>query len=212
MDSHQDIVLLFTRYPVPGKSKTRLIPVLGETGAARLQKQLTERVVAEACRLMATHPCRLEIHYAGGDHASMRNWLGDAFIYKKQADGDIGIKMFEALVAHLGSKRGILLVGSDLPQITHQILAEGLGALESSDLVLGPAHDGGYYLIGINAGMHPDTLASLFSGISWGLATVFTETMARVHNHHLTFHILPHLNDIDRPEDLGYLHHRPDAQ
>jgi hypothetical protein len=212
MDSLQDIVLLFTRYPEPGKSKTRLIPVLGKTGAARLQKQLTEHVVTEACRLMADHTCTLEIHYAGGDLTSMRNWLGEAFIYKRQADGDIGVKMSQALAAHLGYKKRILLVGSDLPQITRHILAEGLEALACSDLVLGPAHDGGYYLIGINGKMLPDTLASLFSGISWGSTSVFTETMERVHHLHLTFHILPHLNDIDRPEDLGYLHHRPDAQ
>ncbi len=212
MVSHQDIVLLFTRYPIPGESKTRLIPVLGDQGAAELQRGMTEHAVAEARHLTDSLPCMLEIHYCGGDLASMRGWLGYDLSYRPQTDGHIGVKMGRALAAHLGKKQSIILLGSDLPGITSHILAEALQAAKTYDLTIGPAHDGGYYLIGVNGKMKPDALSSLFSGISWGTPTVFAETMAKADIRNLTYHILPKLHDIDRPEDLGHLHHRPDAQ
>jgi uncharacterized protein len=173
---------------------------------------MTQRAVAEASRLAADHPCSLEIHYTGGDPAAMRTWLGETFTYKKQVDGHIGVKMSQAIAVHLGRKRGIILVGSDLPHITRQIIAEALQSLKFHDMAIGPAHDGGYYLIGVNGNMRADILSSLFFDIPWGSATVFAETMARARRHHLTSHILPELHDIDRPEDLGYLHHHSNAQ
>lgn len=212
MDSHQDIVLLFTRYPTAGESKTRLIPVLGDQGAADLQRGMTEHAVAEARHLRDSRPCMLEIHFAGGDLGSMREWLGHTLSYKPQTDGHIGVKMERAIAAYLGKKQRIILLGSDLPNITSHILSEALQALKTCDLAIGPARDGGYYLIGVNGKMQPDVLSSLFAGISWGTATVFAETMAKADSHNLTYHILPELHDIDKPEDLGYLHNHSDAQ
>ncbi len=212
MVSHQDIVLLFTRYPIPGISKTRLIPILGDRGAAELQKRMTEQVVTEVLSHAARHPCRLEIHYSGGDTAAMRAWLGETFVYKRQADGHIGVKMSQAITAHLGHEHGIILVGSDLPDITRQILAEALHAVRLHDMVIGPACDGGYYLIGVNGAIGADIVSCLFTDIPWGSQTVFAETLARAGRHRLTCHILPELHDIDRPEDLGYINHHPDAQ
>ncbi len=212
MDLHQDIVLLFTRFPQPGTSKTRLIPVLGDLGAAELQKSLTEHTVYEITRLKSLHPCCLEIHYTGGDRASMQAWLGKGHLYKRQSEGHIGDRMAQAIAGHLGQKRGIILVGSDLPHISANILGEALLAVQRCDLVIGPACDGGYYLIGVNRSMKPDVLAALFSDIPWGSAEVFTKTVLKARHYQLTSHILPKLHDIDRPEDLRYLDNYPDAQ
>ncbi len=212
MASRQDIVLLFTRYPAPGLSKTRLIPILGAQGAADLQRRMTEGIAAKISHLAAGRPLSLEIHFEGGDHSLMSAWLGKTHLYKQQADSGLGYRMACALTAHLRTKEAIVLTGSDCPGITSGILVEALEALRSNDMVLGPACDGGYYLIGVNGGLAPDTVSSLFTDIPWGSKTVFSDTMARAELHQLTCHILPELHDIDRPEDLGYINHHSDLK
>jgi hypothetical protein len=211
MDHHQDIVLLFTRYPQPGLSKTRLIPALGAGGAADLQRRMTERTMARISNLAESHPHDLEIHYDGGNESLMRTWLG-AHTYKQQPDGHLGLRMACAVADHLRRKKAILLTGADCPEITSQIFAKALEALARNDMVIGPACDGGYYLIGVNGAVEKEIVYSLFTDIPWGTKTVFADTMARAKRHNLTSCILPQLHDIDRPEDLGYLHHYSDAE
>ena len=212
MAPRQDIVLLFTRYPQPGLSKTRLIPILGDQGAADLQRRMTERIVDRISHLAADRPLGLEIHYDGGDHSLMNAWLGKSRLYKQQADSDLGTRMACAITAHLRTKEAIVLTGSDCPGITSTLLAEALEALRREDMVIGPACDGGYYLIGVNGGLDMDTVSSLFTDIPWGSKTVFADTMAKAELHQLTCHILPELHDIDRPEDLRYINHHPDLK
>jgi uncharacterized protein len=212
MDHYQEIVLLFTRYPEPGLSKTRLIPVLGGQGAADLQRRMTERIVARISCLAARSPLILEIHYDGGSLPLMRAWLGSSPIYEQQIDGDLGARMAHAIAVHLHPKTAILLTGSDCPEITTRILAEALQALRNDEMVIGPACDGGYYLIGVNGTLGADVVSSLFADIPWGSTTVFADTMAKAKLHQLSCHILPKLHDIDRPEDLGYINHHPDAE
>jgi uncharacterized protein len=211
MDDHQEIVLLFTRYPRPGFSKTRLISVLGATGAADLQRRMTEMIMTRISQLAETRPHDFEIHYDGGTLELMHAWLG-IHTYKQQTDGHLGFRMANAMATHLRKKRAILLTGSDCPEITSRILQEALDALSRCDMVIGPACDGGYYLIGVNGMIKKNTLFSLFSDIPWGTKTVFADTMARAEHNGLTSHILPELHDIDRPEDLGYIHHYPNAE
>lgn len=212
MDLQQDIVLLFTRYPEPGLSKTRLISTLGDQGAADLQRQMTEWIVAKISRLAADNPLILEIHYDGGNLPLMRSWLGSFPIYQQQTDGDLGTRMAHAIASHLQKKAAILLTGSDCPEITPQILGEALQALRRNDIVIGPACDGGYYLIGANGTLRADVMHALFTNIPWGSKTVFADTMAKADFHQLSCHILPKLHDIDRPEDLGYIDHHSDTE
>ena len=212
MNTRQDIVLVFTRYPVPGLSKTRLIPVLGEQGAAGLQRRMTKRIVGQAAVLAATHPHVLEIHYDGGSLPLMRAWLGASAIYRHQTDGDLGVRMAQAIAMHLGQAEAVILTGSDTPGVTAGILDQALKALRDTDMVIGPACDGGYYLIGVKGSLDKDRLSSLFTGIHWGAASVFADTVARACRLQLTFSLLPELHDIDRPEDLGYLDYYPDAE
>ncbi|MDR3542752.1 MAG: TIGR04282 family arsenosugar biosynthesis glycosyltransferase [Desulfocapsaceae bacterium] len=212
MYSRQDIVLIFTRYPTPGFSKTRLIPILGPQGAAGLQRKMTEQIVAQAARLIESHPHDLEIHYEGGSLPLMRAWLGPSRTYQPQKAGDLGTRMSQAISAHLKGKRAIILAGSDCPALTSSLLTRALEALQEKDIVIGPACDGGYYLIGVRGGVREDCVSSLFTDIPWGSASVFAETMARAGRLQLTSHILPELHDIDRPEDLRYLHYNSDLQ
>lgn len=208
----QEIILLFTRLPQPGTSKTRLIPALGAEGAAELQRTMTLmmcKIIREASK--QGHLCT-EVHYTGGNREEMEKWLGDDLTFKLQHEGNIGTRMFAAIRQHLGCYRSIVLVGSDCPAIDTDLLQSSLKALQHNDIVIGPAFDGGYYLLGVQGGLKENDLKYLFSGIDWGTAEVLRQTKERLHTLKLRYHLLKELHDIDTPEDLRYFHHYSGSQ
>ncbi len=202
-----DLVILFTRYPTPGQCKTRLIPALGAEGAAALHRDMTHRILGQVTRLATGHPLHLEIHFDGGNEEQMQSWLGADFHYQQQTSGDIGCRMRAAIHNHQGRMRRLLLIGSDCPELTAEILLEAFTVLPTHDLVLGPAFDGGYYLIGTHGEAASTVCATLFHDMEWGTNTVYPTTKARAEHHHLRCHTLARLHDIDTPADLRHLHH-----
>ncbi len=207
-----DLIILFTRYPQPGQCKTRLIPALGPNGAASLHREMTERILARLRALADLHPHRLEIHYEGGSPAQMASWLGPCHQYRQQAGGDIGCRMRAAIYSHLGRMRRLLLIGSDCPDISAELLRDAFAALGSHDVVLGPAFDGGYYLIGVHNESSLLACETLFQEIPWSTDNVFAITKARAEQSHLRCHTLTQLHDIDSPDDLRYFHYHPHPQ
>ncbi len=207
-----NIILLFTRYPQPGQSKTRLIPALGAKGAAHLQKKMTEKILSTLHKLQEKNSFTLEVHYDGGNIALMRKWLGDSYHFHKQPNRSLGNRMEEAILPHLPSQIGILLVGSDCPDISVEILQDALQSLSTHEVVLGPTFDGGYYLIGVTAHLTPQHLHLLFKDISWSTETVFAETLKRIIKNNLTYRLIKKLHDIDTPEDLRYIDHHTDIK
>jgi rSAM/selenodomain-associated transferase 1 len=203
----QEIILLLTRLPQPGKSKTRLIPALGAEGAAELQRTMT-LMMSEIIRAIAKE-CQVctEVHYTGGSREEMEKWLGADLTYKPQHEGDIGTRMYTAITQHLGYHKSIILIGSDCPAIDAPLLQSGLAALQHNDIVIGPAFDGGYYLIGVQGSIRQNDLKYLFSDIIWGTEEVLRQTRERLHTLKLRYHLLKKLHDIDTPEDLRYFHH-----
>ena len=194
-------LIIFTRYPILGKTKTRLIPVLGEEGATKLHRQLTEKTISTVEKLFYYHPLSLEISFAGGTKTLMKNWLGDAFIYEPQPDGDLGERMAIAFQKSFecGYEK-VIIIGTDCPTLKHKILREALEKLNQKELVLGPAEDGGYYLIGLR-----HFIPQLFENISWGTSSVLEQTNTIALSLNLSIAYLPILADIDRPEDLSIL-------
>ena len=89
-------LIIFTRYPEPGRTKTRLIPALGATGAAELHRRMTEQALATARQLAALQAVALEVRYSGGDAALMQQWLGANLLLRAQSDGDLGGRMRQA--------------------------------------------------------------------------------------------------------------------
>jgi rSAM/selenodomain-associated transferase 2/rSAM/selenodomain-associated transferase 1 len=196
-------LIVFTRFPEPGKTKTRMIPALGPRGAARLQRQLTEHMMATAATLNGQNGLSVEVRYEGGTRALMQDWLGPKVIYRPQGSGNLGQRMQRAFAAAFRDKAAaVVLVGSDIPGISGDILRQAFEALRKKDLVLGPAKDGGYYLIGIRKTLPAETYGRLFDGIDWGSERVLAQTLhiARDLGLHLTQ--LESLADVDRPEDL----------
>lgn len=191
-------LILFTRYPEAGKTKTRLIPYLGAEKAADLQRQMTEHILAMTQPLQTTGALSLEIHYSGGGLRQMQSWLGTLLTYRPQPSGDLGHRLHQAFDHNFraGVER-IVVIGSDCPAIKPYHLQQAFQQLSSHDVVLGPADDGGYYLVGLSR-----SCAELFQGIAWGTGQVFTQTAAIATRLNLSLTTLETLRDIDRPEDV----------
>ena len=191
-------LIIFSRYPEPGKTKTRMIPALGAEGAADLQRRLSEHTLVQARKLRQLREIDIQVYFAGGNLDLMKNWLGNDVSYDAQAEGDLGAKMQSAMQDNFAqNKQRVVIIGIDCPSIDSTILEAAFNALEERDLVLGQAEDGGYYLIGLSR-----LVPELFADISWGTNKVFSTTKAIASNLDLTTAYLPILRDLDRPEDL----------
>jgi uncharacterized protein len=190
-------LIIFTRYPEPGKTKTRLIPALGENGAAQLHRRMAEYTVEQARSVS----CAIEIWYVGGTKELMQDWLGKDLCYREQPAGDLGDRMCGAFrSAFEQGYQPVMIIGTDCPGITTAILAQGFAELQNQVVAIGPAIDGGYYLIGLQR-----LVPELFQGITWSTSTVFSETVAITDRLQLPTYLLPSLPDIDLPADLQYL-------
>jgi rSAM/selenodomain-associated transferase 2/rSAM/selenodomain-associated transferase 1 len=200
----QKRIIIFTRYPEPGTTKTRMIPELGPEGAAELQRQMTEHIKAKVDELCTLEPFAVEIRYEGGNDNLMAQWLGQGVTYCRQGSGDIGLRMGRALQdAFEQGCKTVLIIGSDIPDISPGIIQNAFDTLEQKDLVLGPAADGGYYLVGVNQNTFRYWHPQLFENISWGTEFVLPETLGIAKKLKLNFNLLDTLRDVDRPEDLG---------
>ncbi|MBI4782444.1 MAG: TIGR04283 family arsenosugar biosynthesis glycosyltransferase [Oscillatoriophycideae cyanobacterium NC_groundwater_1537_Pr4_S-0.65um_50_18] len=202
--SQRDRLIIFSRYPQPGKAKTRLIPALGAEAAANLQRQMTEHTLAQVSLLAAKQPLATEIWFAAGDAPDeqgvrlMQDWLGSRWNYVPQGAGDLGDRMAQAFAAAFATgAASVVTIGTDCPGLNAARMAQAFRSLQDHDLVLGPATDGGYYLIGLRR-----SVAELFVGIAWSTDRVFSQTMTIAQNLGLTIATLEQLTDIDRPEDL----------
>ena len=199
MNHTKEKLILFTRYPVPGKAKTRLIPELGNDGASNLQEIMTGMTVLSAKSCAAAGNCAIELCYEGGSKKLMRRWLGDGLEYAAQGDGDLGQRMDRAFRRAFqdGSSR-VVLIGCDCPENDAVNISAAFEALKQNDMVIGPALDGGYYLIGLGS-----YVAELFSGISWGRQSVLEQTLAIAHSNELNIKHLQPFSDVDLPEDVS---------
>jgi rSAM/selenodomain-associated transferase 1 len=197
----QNCILLFTRYPQPGEVKTRLIERLGARGAADLHARMTEKVLQEIATVLESGVTNLQLFYSNSGEQAMRDWLGKDICLCPQQGKDLGQRMEAAFEESFqqGAER-VVLVGSDCPALDHAILRNGLEKLNRHDLVLGPAVDGGYYLIGLSAAV--SDCSFLFTGIDWGTDQVLEQTLRQAEKISLSHTLLPQLHDIDRPEDL----------
>nr|WP_230967354.1 TIGR04282 family arsenosugar biosynthesis glycosyltransferase [Nostoc commune] len=191
-------LIIFTRYPEPGKTKTRLIPTLGTVGAANLQREMTEHTIFQVQELQKAIDISMEVRFAGGDSQLMQDWLGLDLVYQSQGEGDLGSRMARSLFeAFESDATKVIIIGTDCPGVNAQILETAFEKLYTSDLVIGPAIDGGYYLIGLR-----QPIPELFVNIEWGTAQVFQKTVDIAQKLNLSSVNLSPLADVDRPEDL----------
>ncbi len=182
-------IVIFTRYPTAGQAKTRLIPALGPEGAAALHRRLTERSLAAARG--AGLPC--EIRSTGASIAAFKTWLGDAVPVIDQGEGDLGERLRLA-----GPPYPTIFIGTDAPDLSAALLRDAAVALAAGRAVIGPAEDGGYWLLGL-----PGAQDAVFTDMPWSTNLVCGETRRKLAQAGITAVELPTLADCDRPEDLA---------
>ncbi|MEO6003401.1 MAG: TIGR04283 family arsenosugar biosynthesis glycosyltransferase [Opitutus sp.] len=186
--SPSDRVLVFLKAPRPGTVKTRLARDLGDAEATRIYRFLVEQQLAALPAERA-----VEIVFSPDDaEVEMRRWLGDAYDYRAQGGGDLGARLNRAFAAAFAEgRRSVIAIGGDCPDLDAACLASAHDALARRDVVLGPAADGGYYLIGLRK------MAEAFTGIPWSSPAVLATTLQRCADGGLTSTLLAEKEDID---------------
>lgn len=192
-------IIVMTRFPEPGRTKTRLIPALGADRAAALHRCLITRTLNVALQAKAeTIECELEVHYTGGDENVFQAAFGPESRYIPQVEGSLGERMSRAVrnaFADMASR--VIVIGTDCPRIDVTHLTLALEQLARFDVVLGPATDGGYYLIGSR-----QYIPELFEGIDWGTSSVLQQTLIKASAARASVTQIAPLSDVDVAEDL----------
>lgn len=173
----------------PERAKRRLAPLLAEEGAAALAAAFLDDVRA----------------LVGAPHHLWADGAVPPPVHAQQVGADLGARMLHTLESELGAgARAVVIVGTDAPTLPRAMISEALAQLEAGgcDLALGPAADGGYYLIGATAA---GVRADLFTDIPWSTERVCRVTLARALAARLRVHLLPWWYDVDTPSDLALL-------
>jgi len=192
-------LVVMARDAVAGRTKTRLMPLLGGEGACRLAAELLRCTLGTARGVGRERRADVEVRIAGLGPDGPARALARGLGLRDQGPGDLGARMRRAVVTALAEgARRVVLIGTDCPDLTPAYVGAAFEALARSDLVLGPANDGGYVLIGMRADH-----AALFRDVAWGGPDVLATTRAKASALGLTTACLGALSDIDHPEDLG---------
>ncbi len=188
-------LIVFARAPELGRVKTRLAAEVGDDAALRTYRTLAEQVIA-AVSTPATYS--VTVAYTPPDAGpAMRDWLGPAVTLRPQSGGDLGIRMAAAIADAISGGAGrVVAIGTDCPDVTADVVAEAFTRLGAADVVLGPASDGGYYLIGMS---RPHR--ALFEGVPWSSAETLRATLARARAGGLSVALLDERRDVDTAED-----------
>ena len=193
----QACIVIFVKSPDKGTVKTRLAAGLDEDTVVELYR----RFVLDLLGTLSHGNFGLRIcFYPAKAKRRVVDWLGEEYVYIAQQGQDVGERMENAFLAAFAEGfRRVVVIGSDIPDLPVEILEEAISSLALKDAVIGPAIDGGYYLIGFNSGRF---LAEVFRGIDWGTPAVFQRTMALLSGHRYEVRVLPRWRDIDTYDDL----------
>ncbi len=191
-------LILFVKYPTPGRVKTRLGRTIGMELSARLYRMFAETSFAIADEL-SKNSTRVYVWFApGGEASAIQSWVGrEHFVYAEQRGDSLGDRMRYAFqeTFRQGATNAVIL-GTDIPELEGSLVAQAFETLQQYHAVLGPSTDGGYYLLGMAAPGH-----DLFDGVPWSTPEVFPATLRLLEKHHATVAFLPTLSDIDTVED-----------
>lgn len=191
------VLMIFCKAPIPGQVKTRLIPKLTPEQAADLHIELSTKTLQRAT-LSNLYPVQLWCTPTTDHEFFSQSKAAYPIDLKQQQGADLGERMHHAFCSALADYSHALLMGCDCPSLTEQDLEQALTALtQKSEVVLAPAEDGGYVMIGLNQ-THPE----LFDNMPWGTARVLDQTRARIEHYKLRHHELSEQWDLDTPEDL----------
>jgi len=190
-------VLVFVREPVRGRVKTRLAAEIGDAAALLVYRRLAERAVAAARGLGVGAEVRI-LHSPAGAGDAVRRWLGEGPRYHAQQEGDLGHRMRRALDdAFAAGVDRVTVIGSDLPGMSTDLLRRAFALLDAVPAVLGPAADGGYYLLALDR-----PVPAAFDDVPWSTDRVLATTVDRLRSAGIEPMLLETLRDVDRAADL----------
>lgn len=188
-----NVLLIFAKNPVLGKTKTRIGKKLGDEVALAVYYKL----INKAQQVTSQLSCAKIICYS--DFVDREDsWNNDVYDKKKQKGSDLGVRMFSAILqAHEDGYEKVVLIGTDIYDLRADIIIDAFEQLEKHDVVIGPARDGGYYLIGMRK---PNE--NIFKVSTWSTASVLSDTIDLIKKENLSYVQMEMLKDIDEPEDL----------
>ena len=188
-------LLIFLKEPVPGQVKTRLAAEIGADAACHVYRRCVERTLERLSILRGEITLCVEPAEATG---CIRAWLGSAWSIQPQRGATLGERLANAIGGTLTeSVRQVVVVGTDSPWIDHIRIEQAFSTMARADLVLGPAADGGYYLIGL-----AQRAPGLFHEMAWSTSQVLDHTLAKAHTLGMSVSLLPEGYDVDRLTDL----------
>ncbi|WP_320667353.1 TIGR04282 family arsenosugar biosynthesis glycosyltransferase [Prochlorococcus sp. MIT 1307] len=206
------ILILMTKLAVEGHCKTRLAANIGPKNAARIQGELTKHTIAVAQSLAKRWLVEVHLAISGISSKEGQKWglnqgLKNVF---HQGEGDLGLRMKrQILQSHkkLTTKNSInrttLLIGTDLPTLCQLDLIKAIKELESNEMVLGPALDGGYWLLGLSEQLVNPLVSWPFDSIAWGTNQVLRQTISKAKEKDIRYALLREQNDVDHLNDLS---------
>lgn len=198
-------IVVFAKAPLPGLAKTRLIPALGEAGAAKLARRMLDHTLSRIFALPPLiYPRNVEIELCvspdPGDSAWSGMLLPSALSLTGQGDGDLGTRLARAAERAFSDGVCPLFIGTDCPEMSAQHLADAIGALDDNDVFLNGTTDGGYALLALRR-----PVEGIFVGIDWSTEHVFGQTVERILAAGCSMATGNLLSDIDEPQDLRML-------
>ena len=191
-------LIIFVRKPELGKVKTRLAATMGEEKALAVYRKLLEHThyISEGVKAE-----RFVFYFDEIEENDL--WSDGNFIKRLQSPGDLGEKMHNAFAGLFDEDyNDVAIIGSDCYELTTAIIEDAFEMLQQNDLVIGPANDGGYYLLGMKK-----LCMELFSNIQWSTEKVLAQTLAACTSAGLSHSLLPKLTDIDTEADLNSMQH-----
>ncbi len=214
----ENSLIIFLRYPEPGKVKTRLSKGIGQDNAAKLYRSFVETilyrisVVPEYTEKTTGNVIKSRdalyktlLFFTPDDKCdAIKSWLGNQHTFSSQSGRDLGERIFNAFrtTAASGAKKAII-IGSDAPMVDRSLVFNAFAKLDKADVVIGPSNDGGYYILGLSfATKSVDKYEGLFMDIKWDTGAVFGQTTEKLNEHGFVYTLLPESYDIDNVEDL----------
>ena len=212
----ENVLIIFLKYPEPGKVKTRLAKDIGNEKACEIYKLLAEKIIKN---VFSKNPLTHDVHifFTPADKENeIKGWLKSILDnnqeakaqYRPQEGNDLGERMcnaFRQIVQEKDYKKCII-IGTDCPEIDATLIENAFDVLKEKDIVIGPCRDGGYYLLGMSrpvpVSFKQGFISDLFVDIDWSTDRVFKQTMEKIQKNNLSCGILKTLVDIDTIEDL----------
>ena len=186
----KNLLIVFVKNIILGKVKTRLAKTIGDEGAFKIYRELVGITEKETLKVNADR------HIYFSDVIITSKWQGDQKFVQEGVD--LGIRMQNAFLEGFAQGyENIIVIGSDLPDISNEVIQAGFDQLESNNVVFGPADDGGYYLLGMS-----NMTNSIFENKPWSQSTLLDVTLQELSEQQKSVALLPTLNDIDTFEDL----------